>query len=370
MIPIAKPLIGQEEMDAVQEVMGTGQVASGPMVQRFEEAYAAYCGTEHAIATSNGTTALHAALEAMGVGPGDEVIVPAFTFVATANAVLYAGARPVLVDVLRETFTLDPETLDRAITKDTKAIIPVHLYGQAADMEAITRIAREKDIKVLGDAAQAHGAGTGGKRVGGLGDAETFSFYPTKNMTSGEGGMITTNDEEFAKLARSIVNHGRARSALGSYDHLRRGHNFRLTDVHAAIGLAQLDKLEGFNKRRTENARRYDRAFAKLETIKPPKVDLGNIHVYHQYTLTCDERSVVTDHLKAHDVGFGIYYPRALHTYPHLEPFGHSRLEDAAWLADHVVSIPVHPGLSDDDVETVIQRVMEADELATKRKKA
>lgn len=366
MIPMAKPQIGEEEEEQVRQVLRTGQVASGPKVQEFEAAYASYCGTKHAVATANGTAALHAALEALGVGPGDEVVVPAFTFIATANAVLYAGARPVLVDVSRDMFTLEPETLERAVTKKTKAIVPVHLYGQAADMAAVERFAAQHELKVLGDAAQAHGAETGGKRVGGFGDAETFSFYPTKNMTSGEGGMITTDDEEVAKVARSIVNHGRAKSELGSYDHLRRGHNFRLTDLHAALGMAQLQRLDAFNKRRREIARRYDDAFSDLRRIRPPKVGIGNVHVYHQYTLVADDRTILTDHLKANDVGFGIYYPRPLHAYPHLEQYGHSRLENASWLADHVVSIPVHPALSDDEVETVIARVTEADELMEK----
>lgn len=366
MIPIAKPLIGEEEMEAVQEVMKTGQIASGPVVQRFEEAFAEYCGTRFAVACTNGTTALHAALEALGIGPGDEVIVPAFTFIATANAVLYAGAKPVLVDVDPDTFTLDPALLDRAITDRTKAILPVHLYGQAADMESIMRIAREHEVKVLGDAAQAHGAGTGGRRVGSTGDAETFSMYPTKNMTSGEGGMITTDDEEIAKLSRSIVNHGRAKSVLGSYDHLRRGHNFRLTDVHAAIGLVQLKRLPGFNKRRQEIARKYDEAFRGLDTMRPPKVAVGNVHVYHQYTLVCQDRTPVIDHLKANDIGHGIYYPRPLHEYPHLAGYGHSRLEHATQLAGRVLSIPVHPAMSDDDVEQVVQRVQEADGLVVK----
>lgn len=364
MIPIAAPRIEKEEMDAVQRVMATGQIAAGPEVAAFEAEFAEFVGTEHAIACSNGTTALHAGLEALGVGPGDEVIVPDFTFVATANAVLYCGAKPVLVDVDADTFTMDPAALERAVTDRTKAIIPVHLYGQAADMGHIMAFAESRRLKVLGDGAQAHGAESGGRRVGALAHAETFSMYPTKNMTSGEGGMVTTDDADLAKLVRSVINHGRAQSTLGTYDHLRRGHNFRLTDIHAAIGRVQLGRLPGFNARRREIAKRYDQAFAKLRTIRAPKVGIGNVHVYHQYTLVCQDRGAVVDHLKANGVGAGIYYPRPLHGYPHLSGFAHSRLENATRLAGQVVSIPVHPGLSDDDVDTVIQRVREADELA------
>lgn len=362
MISIAKPDIGPAEQAAVQEVLESGHIAAGPRVAAFEQAFAEFCGTEHAVATSNGTTALHAALEALGVGPGDEVVVPAFTFIATANAVLYAGAKPVLADVDPETFTLDSVQLERVVSEKTKAIVPVHLYGQCADMEAIMRFAKDNGIKVLGDAAQAHGAESLGRRAGGLGHAETFSMYPTKNMTSGEGGMITTDDAEVANAARSIVNHGRAQSTLGTYDHLRRGHNFRLTDVHAAIGLVQLERLPGFNERRREIARTYDKAFAKLRTIRSPAVGVGNLHVYHQYTLVCKNRAAVVDHLKRHDIGVGVYYPRPLHGYPHLSELAHSRLEVSNRLAGQVVSIPVHPGLSDQDVDAVIQRVIEADD--------
>ena len=200
--------------------------------------------------------------------------------------------------------------------------------------------------------------------------AETFSFYPTKNMTCGEGGMVTTDDEEVAKRVRSIVNHGRAKSLLGSYDHLRRGHNFRLTDLHAAIGVAQLERLDGFNKRRREIAARYDEAFAGLQTMTVPKVGMGNIHVYHQYTLRCRERPEVAHHLQANDVGHGIYYPRALHQYPHLSQYGNSWLETSERLANEVLSIPVHPGLSDDDVDTVIAAVRKADEACLAKAKS
>ncbi|MBW3581659.1 MAG: DegT/DnrJ/EryC1/StrS aminotransferase family protein [Euryarchaeota archaeon] len=364
MIPIAKPLIGSEEQRAVTQVLASGHLAAGDVVTNFEAEFAAYVGTAHAVAVANGTVAIQAALEALEIGPGDEVIVPAFTFIATANAVLYAGAKPVLVDIDPVTFTLAPDRLERARSTSTKAVIPVHLFGQPADMERIRSFASEHDLAVVGDAAQAHGAKTGGRMVGGLADCETWSFYPTKNMTCGEGGMVTTDDSELARRVRSIANHGRTEAALGVYDHLRRGNNWRLTNVHAAIGREQLRKLPGWVKRRREVAKRYDAAFSGLETLRPPGVNVGNYHAYHQYTLLCDDRDKVIETLKANEVGFGIYYPKPLHHYPHLEKFGHSRLENSVRAAERVLSVPVHPGLSDEDVEKVVQAVVAADEAS------
>lgn len=366
MIPIAKPQIGQEEQRAVAQVLASGHLAAGDVVTNFEKEFAEYVGTAHAVAVSNGTVAIQAALEGLGVGPGDEVVVPAFTFIATANAVLYTGAKPVLVDVHPETFTLDPGRLQRAVGDRTKAIVGVHLFGQACDMEAIEAFAEREDIHVVGDAAQAHGARIGRRKVGGLGDAETWSFYPTKNMTCGEGGMVTTDDEELARKVRSIANHGRAESRLGVYDHLRRGMNWRLSNVHAAIGRVQLRRLDGFNDRRRALAERYDKAFGGLETIQRPEVGLGNHHVYHQYTLRCSDRPVVMETLKARGVGTGVYYPKALHQYPHLEAFGHTRLGESMKLAHEVLSIPVHPAVTDEEAEVIIEAVREADAASQK----
>ena len=251
MIPIARPLIGEEEKYAVLEVLDSGMLAQGPRVKAFEEAFAEMCGVSHAVATSSGTTALHVALLAHGIGPDDEVITSPFTFIATANSILFTGARPVFVDIDPITFNLDPGALESAITPKTKAILPVHLFGLLAAMDKILEISAAHRLTVIEDACQAHGAEYQGRRAGSFGTG-TFSLYPTKNITSAEGGMLTTNSDEIAAACRVIRQHGMVRS----YHHDELGFNFRITDrVHAAIGLAQLGKLEKFNAARIANAR-------------------------------------------------------------------------------------------------------------------
>ncbi|HEC89506.1 MAG TPA: DegT/DnrJ/EryC1/StrS family aminotransferase, partial [Thermoplasmatales archaeon] len=241
MISIARPLLGEEEKKAVVDVLNSGMLASGPKVEEFEKRFAEFVGVKYAVATTSGTTALHLALLSLSVGTGDEVIIPSFSFIATANSVLFCNAKPVFCDVNPKTFNIDVEKIESLITDKTKAIMPVHLYGQPADMKPILEIAEKHDLYVIGDAAQAHGAEYDGRRVGSFGDVECFSFYPTKNMTTGEGGMITTNIEEIAERARSIRNHGREKTKWG-YEHNRLGYNYRMTDIAAAIGLEQLKK--------------------------------------------------------------------------------------------------------------------------------
>ena len=349
MIPIAKPLIGEEEQRAVYEVLGSGMIASGPKVIEFEKQFAEFVGTKHAIATTSGTTALHLAFLALGIKDGDEVIIPAFTFIATANSVLFSNAKPVLCDVNPQTFNIDIEKIEGLITDKTKAILPVHLYGQPADMKPILEIAERHGLKVIGDAAQAHGAKYDQKMVGSLCDVECFSFYPTKNMTTGEGGIITTNNDELAETANSIRNHGREKTKWG-YEHGRVGYNYRTTDVAAAIGLEQLKKLPGFNEKRRENARFLNE---NLQGVETPFV-LPNVeHVYHQYTIKCDNRDEVIEKLKQNEIGFGIYYPKPLHKYPHLEQFGHADLQNSEMLVNKVISLPVHPAVSHHDLEKI-----------------
>lgn len=361
MIPIASPTFGKEEQAAVQAVLESGHVASGPHVAAFEDEFATYVHAPHGVATTNGTTALQAALEAMGVGPGDEVVVPAFTFIATANAVLYTGAKPVFADVDPERFTLDPDAAAAAVTGRTKALLPVHLYGQMADMHGIQRVADAHGLQILCDAAQAHGAALDGKPVGEWGDAQTWSFYPTKNMSSIEGGMVTTGDEEIAARVRSIANHGRADASLGQYGHDRRGSNFRLSDVHAAVGRVQLGHLPEWIARRQEIAARYDAAFSDLQHIAPPPVADGCAHAYHQYTLRAADRDAAIAGLKERGVGAAVYYPHALYDYPHLREFRQD-CPEADRLAKTVLSIPVHPALSDEDVAAVVEAVRQVDQ--------
>ncbi|MGC9469393.1 MAG: DegT/DnrJ/EryC1/StrS family aminotransferase [Anaerolineae bacterium] len=353
MIPIAKPLIGDEEKQAVLEVLDSGMLAQGPRVQAFEEAFAEMCGVAHAVATSSGTTALHVALLAHGIGQGDEVITTPFTFIATANSILFTGARPVFVDIDPVTFNLNPDELETAITEKTKAILPVHLFGLVADMDSIMAVADAHDLTIIEDACQAHGAECQGQRAGAFGTG-TFSLYPTKNITSAEGGMITTNDAEVAAACRTIRQHGMRRR----YYHDELGYNFRMTDVHAAIGLAQLRKLETYNEARISNAR-YLTEY--LEGVVTPTVPDTHRHVFHQYTVRVPggRRDALADYLKAEGIGFGIYYPVPIHqqTY-YTQELGYAQsLPEAERASAEVLSLPVHPGLTAQDLETIVTAV-------------
>ncbi len=353
MIPIAKPLIGEEEKQAVLEVLDSGMLAQGPRVKAFEEAFAAMCGTRYAVATSSGTTSLHVALLAHGIGPDDEVITSPFTFIASANSVLFTGAKPVFVDIDPATFNMDPALIEAAITPHTKAILPIHLFGLMADMDAIQAIAKKHNLAVIEDACQSHGAALHGKRAGSFGTG-TFSLYPTKNITSAEGGMITTDDATIAESCQVIRQHGMRRR----YYHDELGFNFRMTDIHAAIGLAQLQKLERFNAARMANAKYLS---ANLRGVTVPYVPDGYSHVYHQYTIRVSggRRDALIEHLKAQGVGSGVYYPVPIHkqTY-YTQDLGYSMtLPVAEKAAEEVLSLPIHPALSQADLETIVRAV-------------
>ena len=353
MIPIARPQMGEEEKERVWEAMSSGSLAQGPRVKQLEEEFAAFVGADHAVATSSGTTALHLALLGHGIGEGDEVITVPFTFIASANSIVYTGARPVFVDIDERDFTMDVSQVEAAITPRTKAIMPVSLYGQPADMPAIDDIAGRHGLAVIEDAAQAHGAAVGDRRSGTWG-AGAFSFYPTKNMTTGEGGMITTLDGAYAERVRLLREHG----MKVRYHHDIVGYNFRMTDIAAAIGLAQLPKLPGYNERRRAIAARYD---AELKGVITPYVRPGVTHVYHQYTIRVHERDAFVEKLKKRGVGSAIYYPIPVHRQ---KPFVAMGYGDQSFpvtdrLTELVVSIPVHPSLSDDEVSTVIGAVNE-----------
>jgi dTDP-4-amino-4,6-dideoxygalactose transaminase len=343
--------MGEEEKQNVWEAMAAGELAQGPRVRAFEERFAAYVGTAHAVATSSGTTALHLALLGNGIGPGDEVITVPFTFIASANSIVYTGARPVFVDVGERDFCIDPSLVEAAITPRTKAIMPVSLYGQPADMPAIAEIADRHGLVLVEDACQAHGAAIDGRRSGSWG-AGTFSFYPTKNMTTGEGGMLTTDDAELADRVRLLREHGmRVR-----YHHDVIGYNFRMTDLAAAIGLAQLSKLDAANDRRRAIARRYD---AELRGVVTPYARPGVTHAYHQYTLRVHGRDQFVDQLRERGVGSAVYYPIPVHQQAPFVAmgFGDGRYPVTDRLTEQVVSIPVHPGLNDDEVDAVIEAV-------------
>ncbi|HET8776719.1 MAG TPA: DegT/DnrJ/EryC1/StrS family aminotransferase, partial [Candidatus Limnocylindria bacterium] len=305
MIPIARPQMGEEEKARVWEAMSSGSLAQGPRVRELEEQFAAFVGADHAVATSSGTTALHLALLGHEIGAGDEVITVPFTFIASANSIVYTGARPVFVDIDERDFTIDVSQVEAAITPRTKAIMPVSLYGQPADMPAIDELAQRHGLAVIEDAAQAHGAAIGDRKSGTWG-AGAFSFYPTKNMTTGEGGMITTRDGAYAERVRLLREHG----MKVRYHHDIVGYNFRMTDIAAAIGLAQLPKLPGYNDRRRAIAARYD---AELRGVITPYVRPGVTHVYHQYTIRVHERDAFVERLKERGVGSAVYYPIPVH---------------------------------------------------------
>ena len=351
MIPIARPQMGAEEKDLVWSALEAGALAQGARVRELEERFAAFVGVPHAVATSSGTTALHLALLGYGIGPGDEVITVPFTFIASASSIVVTGARPVFVDIDEASYNMNPALVEAAITSRTKAIMPVDLYGNPADMPALSEIAERHGLVIVEDAAQAHGAQIDGRHAGSWG-AGCFSFYPTKNMTTAEGGMVTTADGELAERIRLLREHG----TKVRYHHEVVGYNFRMTDIHASIGLAQLTKLPAYNERRIEIAERYGR---ELRGVLTPTRREGVRHVFHQYTIRVARRDEFVERLRERGVGSGIYYPIPVHRQ---KPFvalgyGDSSFPVAERLTEQVVSIPVHPSLTDAEVATVIEAV-------------
>jgi perosamine synthetase len=355
MIPAARPLIGAEEREAVDRVLRSGMIAQGPEVDAFEQEFAALVGDHHCVAVNSGTSALHLGLLAAGVGAGDEVIVPSFSFAATANAVRLAGAEPVFADIDPASFCLDPAAVAARVTPRTAAIMPVHLYGHPADMPALQRIADRHGLLVIEDAAQAHRARLDDRPVGSFGAVAAFSFYPTKNMTTGEGGMIVARDGEVARLARLLRNQGMEQR----YRNEVIGFNTRMTDVAAAIGRVQLTKLEGWTARRRQLASQLDSGLIDLDGVVTPPVATGAFHVYHQYTIrVTEDRDGVQQRLADAGVGSGVYYPTPIHQLP---SFGlELDLPETARAAAEVLSLPVHPALSDDDLQAIVQGVREA----------
>ena len=360
MIPVARPSLDEQEVEAAARVIRSGMLASGPNVAEFEAAFSNYCRNAHAVAVNNGTAALHATLLALGIGPGEEVIVPAFTFYATASAVCMCGAKPVFADVDENTFNISIDSVQEAVSRRTRAVIGVHLFGQPCAIRPLQEICAERGIPFVEDAAQAHGATYHGKKVGGWGTAGCFSFYPTKNMTTGEGGIVTTSDSGLAEKTREIINHGQAEKYL----HVSIGYNFRMTDLSAAIGLVQLSKLDGFNTRRRENAAYYD-THINAPGIILPEVPTGVEHVYHQYVIrVTDESRLTRDQLaiilRERGIGTAVHYPVPLHKQPAFEHYTSScNCPMAEKLADEVLSIPVHPLVTDEEREYICRCVNE-----------
>lgn len=350
MIPAAKPLIGEEERAAVDRVLQSGMMAQGPEVVAFENEFSAIVAGRHCIAVNSGTSGLHMALIAVGIKQGDEVIVPSFTFAATANAVALTGATPVFVDIDPRTFNIDPAAIEAAITPRTRAIQPVHLYGQPAEMKEIMAIAARHSLLVVEDAAQAHMASLDGTPAGTFGIAGIFSFYPTKNMTSGEGGMISTASDEVARQCRLLRNQGMEKR----YANEIIGFNTRMTDIHAAIGRVQLTKLAGWTAQRRSNAKFLDE---NLKDVVVPYVAPGAFHVYHQYTIRVvgHDRDAFAAEMIKQGVGNGVYYPIPVHRLP---SFSHTfDLPETTRVSKEVLSIPVHPSLSQGDLEKIVSVV-------------
>jgi perosamine synthetase len=343
-IPIARPVVGQEEISAVSEVLASGMLAQGERVLEFERKFADYCGTTYGVAVNNGTAALHAALLAADIGYGDEVIVPAFSFIATASAVSMCGAKPVFCDVNEETYTINPDQAAECITSKTKAVIGVHLFGQPFDVQAVQKICESHNLKLIEDAAQAHGAMYNGEKVGGFGEFGCFSFYATKNMITGEGGMVTTNEKASNDRLRLIVNHGQSEKYL----HTRLGYNYRMTDIAAAIGTVQLKKIDKYNMRRRKNAEYYNNNLS-VKGLVLPRVADGMVHVYHQYVLRITDdfpmkRQEFIEYLKAKGIGTAVHYPIPIHRQPMYAPVGDpDPCPISTRLAERVLSIPIHP---------------------------
>lgn len=358
LIPVAKPIIGDEERAAVDRVMRSGMIAQGPEVATFEKEFAEhFVAGRETVAVNSGTSGLHLGLLAAGIGPGDEVIVPSFTFAATGNSVALTGATPVFVDIEPDYFSLSPEAVRQAITPRTKAIMPVHLYGHPFLVDQLSEIAREHDLMLFEDAAQAHGATWQGKPVGSFGTFAMFSLYPTKNMTSGEGGMVTCDNAELARQVRLLRNQGME----AQYANEVVGFNTRMTDIHAAIGRVQLTKVDGWTTKRQENAAFLTEQLGSIAGIVPPKVAPEASHVYHQYTIRIadgERDRFRTALLEEHQVGSGVYYPIPNHRLASLAHFAPSlELPETEKAATEVLSLPVHPSLAQSDLERIAKAV-------------
>jgi dTDP-4-amino-4,6-dideoxygalactose transaminase len=352
MIPIAKPIITQENIENVKKILKSGFLTSGPSVKKFEEEFAKYCGVNHGIATSNGTTALQTALIALGIKKGDEIITTPFSFIASANCVLFQGGIPVFADINPKTFNIDPEKIEEKITKKTKAIIVVHLYGQPCQMDKISQIAENYNLKIIEDACQAHGAEFKGKKTGSLGDVGCFSFYGTKNMTTGEGGMLVTNSESISKKCKLIINHGQ----INRYYHDILGFNFRMTEFQGVIGLGQLKNLDNWNNTRRENAKKLSQRLRNLKSIITPYVSSDVKHVFHQYTIRTKDISNIKLSAKLTEKGIGnkIYYPVPIHKQKLYRDLGYRiKLPNSEKASEEVLSIPVHPSLTNEDLKAI-----------------
>jgi len=363
MIPINAPQIGEEEIAAVVKVMTsralTHALGSGPMVTKFEKAFAKFVRAKQAIAVNTGTAALHLAITAAEMKRGDEVILPSFTFVATAEVVAMAGAKLVFVDIDPATYNVSPRKIEKAITKKTKAVIPVDLYGLPVDMQPIREIADKHGLIVIEDAAQAHGASYKGKPPGAFADVACWSFYASKNMTTGEGGMITTNNDELAEKMRILRSHGEKEK----YRSVMLGYNYRMPEIQAAIGIIQLEKLPKFSAKRRENTRRLTAKIREAENLQPPKEPKGYKHSWYLYTIRLKganrkKRDEIIETLRQEGIGAEVYYGNPIHLMPYYSKFGRYKLPETEKAAEQVLSLPVHPGVTSKQIDFIGESVM------------
>jgi len=379
-VSVAEPILGEAERENVQQVLDSGRFLQGPMVEEFEAKWADYVGTQHAVAVSNGTAAIQLVLKAIGLEPGEEVIVPSLTFGSTATAVVHQAGVPVFADIDRELYTLDHTDLERCLTDETAAVMPVHLYGHPAEMDEIRAFADAHDLSVIEDAAQAHGAAYKGQQVGSIGDAGCFSFYATKNITTGEGGIVTTDDDEIAEELRMLRSHGMANRDK----HVTLGYNYRMSDLNGAIGTAQVDRLDGFNERRREISERLAAELGDLDWLEPATVRDYADHAYfwapfevqedklgltgkevwaelrergvetrHRYNVPLYDQPVFADHR-----GFNSEFPWSVN------PNGHDydlSLPNVEEVVGSMIGLPNHPGLEPDDIKYVIETVLSFD---------
>ena len=359
-IPIAQPSTGNEEENAATAVIRSGMLAQGPAVAQFENEFAEYTTTRHAIAVNSGTAALHAALACAGIQSGDEVVVPTFSFFASASCVSMCGATPVFVDVDAKTFTINPDHVAEAVTKKTKAVIGVHLFGQPFDIHPILEICEDHNLALIEDAAQAHGAHYHKKKTGGFGKAGCFSFYPTKNMTTGEGGMITTDDDAYAATIRKFINHGQSEK----YRHTMIGYNYRMTDISGAIGQEQLKKLSMFNERRISHAAYLDSHLHVKGLITPYRMPESD-HVYHQYVIRITpafplQRADLIAYLADRGIGTAVHYPVPIHQQPVYAAQNKSTsCPVAERLCEEVLSLPVHPNVTEEILMEICSTINE-----------
>ena len=371
MIPVAKPVVDKEEISAVTKVLETGMLAEGKVSREFEKLFREYIGIKYATVTNNGTTALVAALEAMEIQPGDEIITTPFTFIASANTITMIGAIPKFVDINPHTYNINPDLIEEAISERTRAIMPVHIFGMPCDMKRIMEIAEKHNLLVIEDACQAHGATIDGKMIGSFGDVSTFSFYATKNLMTGEGGMIVTNNEEIYDKALMIKNHGRGKE--GGYKHYRIGSNYRMMDLVAALGIVQLERMPEVVKARRENARSYDKFFSEFDEISPQMKLEGHESAYHIYGPLIYSNKMSRDQMiqKLRDNGVG---SRTVYAIPCHKQETYQKMKNWRWskyidypdysrmqlpiseeVGDRHFDIPVHPGVTKDDMKHIFE---------------